>query len=108
MAARRWPTGWRGIARFRSWPDDCPALLLIAPHPDDETLGFGATAAMLQSRGVNVQVVSVSDGGGAYPNLSPMERTWLEQTRRTELLRRDKPSRSEAPHLSGAARRKPV
>jgi LmbE family N-acetylglucosaminyl deacetylase len=66
---------------------DCPALLLVAPHPDDETLGFGATAATLQSRGVDVQVVSVSDGGGAYPDLSPLEGTWLERTRRSELLR---------------------
>ena len=65
---------------------DCPALLLVAPHPDDETLGFGATAATLQSRGVEVGVVSVSDGGGAYASLSPLERTWLEQTRRSELL----------------------
>ena len=21
--------------------DECPALVLVAPHPDDETLGFG-------------------------------------------------------------------
>jgi LmbE family N-acetylglucosaminyl deacetylase len=95
LAARPVADGGTPVADWMAWdrafPElslyDCPALLLIAPHPDDETLGFGATAAMLQSRGVNVQVVSVSDGGGAYPNLSPMERTWLEQTRRTELLR---------------------
>jgi LmbE family N-acetylglucosaminyl deacetylase len=66
---------------------DRPALLLVAPHPDDETLGFGATAATLRPRGVDVHVVSVSDGGGAYPDLSPLERTWLERTRRPELLR---------------------
>ena len=79
-------TAWRRT--FPVWSlHNCPALLLVAPHPDDETLGFGATAAVLQSRGVNVQVVSVSDGGGAYPNLSPLERARLEQTRRTELRR---------------------
>jgi LmbE family N-acetylglucosaminyl deacetylase len=75
----------------RAFPElglhDCPALLLVAPHPDDETLGFGATAAMLQSRGVDVRVISVSDGGGAYPQYSRLERTWLERTRRSELLR---------------------
>ena len=74
----------------RAFPElrlhDCPALLLVAPHPDDETLGFGATAATLQSRGIDVRVVSVSDGGGAYPDLSPLERTWLEQIRRSELF----------------------
>src|SRR5258705_13606732 len=41
-------------------PARLPALLLVARHPDDETLGFGATAAALQSRGVDVHVVSVS------------------------------------------------
>ena len=70
--------------------DDCPGLVLVAPHPDDETLGFGATAATLRARGVDVQVVSVSDGGGAYPGLSPLERTWLERDRRAELLRATK------------------
>jgi len=78
--------GWR-----RPFPeldlDDCPALVLVAPHPDDETLGFGATAATLRSRGIDVQVVSVSDGGGAVPGLSRVERTWLEGARRAELHR---------------------
>jgi LmbE family N-acetylglucosaminyl deacetylase len=78
--------GWR-----RGFPeldlDDCPGLVLVAPHPDDETLGFGATAATLRSRGVDVQVVSVSDGGGALPELSRRERTWLERDRRAELHR---------------------
>ena len=79
-------TAWR--RPFPVWSlHNCPALLLVAAHPDDETLGFGATAATLASRGVDVQVVSVSDGGRAYPDSSPLERTWLERTRRSELLR---------------------
>lgn len=67
--------------------DGCPALVVVSPHPDDETLGLGATMATLQARGVPVQVVSVSDGGGAYPALSPLERRWLERDRRAELHR---------------------
>jgi LmbE family N-acetylglucosaminyl deacetylase len=66
---------------------DCPGLVIVAPHPDDETLGLGATAAQLAAAGVDVQMVAVSDGGGAYPDLSPFERTQLEHTRRTELSR---------------------
>ena len=79
-------TGWR-----REFPelnlDECPALVLVAPHPDDETLGFGATAATLRSRGIDVQVVSVTDGGGAFPELSRREREWLASDRRAELQR---------------------
>lgn len=65
----------------------CPGLLVVAPHPDDETLGLGATAALLRDRGVDVQVVSVSDGGAAHPGLSPFDRNRLEHTRRSELRR---------------------
>jgi LmbE family N-acetylglucosaminyl deacetylase len=64
---------------------DCPALVVVAPHPDDETLGFGATAAMARSMGIDVTVVAVTDGGGSVPGLSELERTWLEKTRRVEM-----------------------
>ncbi|MEU0494652.1 PIG-L family deacetylase [Mycobacterium sp. NPDC006124] len=64
---------------------ECPALVVVAPHPDDETLGFGATASLLRSRGVDVTVVSVTDGGGSVPGLSPVERRWLERERRDEM-----------------------
>jgi LmbE family N-acetylglucosaminyl deacetylase len=78
---------WRN--RGREFPvldlSECPALVLVAPHPDDETLGFGATASMLRSRGVDVSVVAVTDGGGSVPGLSPLERKWLERDRRAEV-----------------------
>ena len=48
-------------------------MTVIAPHPDDETLGLGATMATLCDAGVDVQVVSVSDGGAAYPGLELMQ-----------------------------------
>jgi len=65
----------------------CNGLVVVAPHPDDETLGLGATAAHLVASGVKVQVVSVSDGGAAQLGASPVDRTRLETTRRGELLR---------------------
>lgn len=40
--------------------------LVVAPHPDDETFGCGATIARLRAGGVDVRVVFVS-GGGASP-----------------------------------------
>lgn len=42
--------------------DECAGLVVVAPHPDDETLGIGATAAQLAASGVPVQLVAVSDG----------------------------------------------
>ena len=85
--------GGTSVADWRDWVramptldlSDCPALVVVAPHPDDETLGFGATASLLQSRGVDVTVVAVTDGGGSVPGLSPVERQWLERERRDEL-----------------------
>lgn len=63
----------------------CPWLVVVAPHPDDETLGLGATIATLAAAGIGVDVVCVSDGGGAFPGLGARERTELEAIRRSEL-----------------------
>jgi LmbE family N-acetylglucosaminyl deacetylase len=60
---------------------------VVAAHPDDETLGMGATIAQLVAEGVDVRVVSVSDGGAADPDATPWEQTRLEATRRHELRR---------------------
>lgn len=65
--------------------DECAGLVVVAPHPDDETLGIGATAAQLAASGVPVQLVAVSDGGGADPAASAAERLTLEARRRDEL-----------------------
>ncbi|WP_425436653.1 PIG-L deacetylase family protein [Mycobacterium rhizamassiliense] len=65
----------------------CPGLVVAAAHPDDETLGLGAMIAQLVAAGVDVRVVSASDGGAADPNATRWERTRLEATRRHELRR---------------------
>jgi LmbE family N-acetylglucosaminyl deacetylase len=63
----------------------CAEMVVVAAHPDDETLGFGATSAMLAAMGVPVAVVSASDGGASQPGLSGPQRDRLEQVRRAEL-----------------------
>ena len=65
----------------------CPCLVVVAPHPDDETLGLGATTAQLVAAGVDVRVVSVSDGGAAHPGATLPDRRRLEAIRRHELRR---------------------
>lgn len=65
----------------------CPGLVVVAAHPDDETLGLGATIATLTAAGVRVDVVCVSDGGAAYPARSHRERCRLTRMRRFELAK---------------------
>jgi LmbE family N-acetylglucosaminyl deacetylase len=65
--------------------EHCPALILVAAHPDDETLGLGATAAQLAKRGVPVQVVAVTDGEAAYPQGLGGHKE-LARARRDELI----------------------
>jgi LmbE family N-acetylglucosaminyl deacetylase len=65
----------------------CRHLIVVGAHPDDETLGFGGTSAQLAAAGVDVQVVSVTDGGAAHADLSVFDRLELERTRRAELLK---------------------
>jgi LmbE family N-acetylglucosaminyl deacetylase len=52
-------------------------LVVIAPHPDDETLGAGGTIARFAAEGVEVSVLIVS---GHLPPLYPPDA--FEQTRR--------------------------
>jgi LmbE family N-acetylglucosaminyl deacetylase len=66
---------------------ECPRLVVVAPHPDDETLGLGAMIAQLIASGVGVQAVVVSDGGAAHPGATLSARLRLEATRRHELRR---------------------
>lgn len=43
-----------------------PALV-VAPHPDDETLGCGGAIALLRSLNCDVQVLVISDGTLSHP-----------------------------------------
>lgn len=65
----------------------CRRLIVVGPHPDDETLGVGAMTAQLVASGASVQVVSVSDGGAARPDASHSGRLRMEATRKHELCR---------------------
>ncbi len=43
-------------------------VLVIAPHPDDETLAAGGFIAAARRRGLAVTVAAVTDGENAYPD----------------------------------------
>lgn len=42
--------------------------LVVAPHPDDDTLGCGGAIALLRRAGLPVHVLFVSDGAASHPN----------------------------------------
>jgi len=64
---------------------DCGEVVVVAAHPDDETLGFGAAASTLAGRGARVRVVVVTDGSASQPGMTPKQRRRLAQQRRHEL-----------------------
>ncbi len=41
-------------------------LLIVAPHPDDESLGCGGLIAAARAKGVDVRLIVVSDGVGSH------------------------------------------
>ena len=48
------------------WQPPMVPTLVVAPHPDDETLGTGGLIARLRGAGVPVSVAAVTDGEHAY------------------------------------------
>lgn len=48
--------------------DGAASMLVLAPHPDDESLGCGALIAACAAEGRSVHVVVVSDGRFSHPH----------------------------------------
>jgi LmbE family N-acetylglucosaminyl deacetylase/SAM-dependent methyltransferase len=61
-------------------------VLVVAPHPDDETLGAGGLIATAADVGLPVHVVLVSRGEGSHPH-SPTTTSDQLRVRRTEEFR---------------------
>ena len=72
-------------------PNDAPLValpafrhvLVLAPHPDDETIGVGGTIARLARTGAQVQVVVVTDGEATIG--SPYRRVETARRRQAEV-----------------------
>lgn len=59
-------------------------VLVVAPHPDDETLGCGGAIAQLQQLGYPVQVLVISDGTQSHPLSQQYPAPQLQQLRQSE------------------------
>jgi LmbE family N-acetylglucosaminyl deacetylase len=46
---------------------ECRPFVVIAPHPDDESLACGGLLALASCEGVRAAIVVVSDGAGSHP-----------------------------------------
>ena len=58
---------WASILNnLPEWNPPLLPLLVISPHPDDETLGAGGLIAKLRRLGVEAGVIAVTDGEHAY------------------------------------------
>jgi LmbE family N-acetylglucosaminyl deacetylase len=59
-------------------------IVVIAPHPDDESLGCGGLIAEACAKGVSASVIVVSDGTGSHPRSRMFPRTRLRALREAE------------------------
>lgn len=77
----------RVLARGRDRTDalGTGSALVLAPHPDDETLGCGALIARRRSAGSTVRVVIAADGSSSHP-ASLIDPAALVALRREESL----------------------
>ena len=72
---------WAGVcARLGAfvWPA-CRRVVVVSPHPDDETYGAGGLIGVAVGMGLSVTIIAVTDGEAAYPHPD------LARVRRVEL-----------------------
>jgi LmbE family N-acetylglucosaminyl deacetylase len=60
------------------------SVLIVAPHPDDETLGCGGAIALLRSQGCPVRVLVITDGTQSHPRSVKYPPSRLQQLRQQE------------------------
>ena len=61
-------------------------MVVVAPHPDDESLGCGGLIAEAVQDDIAVRVIIVSDGIGSHPNSLEYPAPRLKALRETETL----------------------
>lgn len=64
-------SAWRAaIATLPAWdlPSDA-SVVVVSPHPDDETLGLGGTLQRLVAGHANIDLVAVTDGEASHPHV---------------------------------------
>ena len=80
-------THWlESLRQIPNWDAPMAPTIVLAPHPDDETLGAGGLIARLRSQGIPVTIVAVTDGENAYVDAPTLGATRVAE--QTEALAR--------------------
>lgn len=82
--ALRIAEGWPAAASLDALASGPGGFLVLAPHPDDESIGCGGLIAECVARGRPVQVAILSDGGASHPNSASFPRPRLAVLRQEE------------------------
>ncbi|WP_433558587.1 PIG-L family deacetylase [Pseudonocardia xinjiangensis] len=83
------PGSWSDAIRAHRLPpfdvDAHDRVVVVAAHPDDETLGAAGVLRALHAAGAVITLVVATDGEAAYPGLGEAARRELGTARRAEL-----------------------
>lgn len=71
----------------QAWLATVPRLVVVSPHPDDETLGCGGLIAEARALDIPVRVVAVTDGEACYAGDPAWPPARTRAVRRRELVR---------------------
>jgi LmbE family N-acetylglucosaminyl deacetylase/SAM-dependent methyltransferase len=77
--------GWRARAETLTLTG-CARLIVLAAHPDDETLGAGGLIAAAAARGLPITVIIATNGEASHPNSPTHTPADLAAIRRVEVL----------------------
>jgi LmbE family N-acetylglucosaminyl deacetylase len=84
---RAW-SEWGGLERCETWTPPPPRgsgrVVVVAPHPDDETLAAGGVLQLLGAAGWSLTVVLVTDGEASHAQWEPDGPDGLARVRRAE------------------------
>jgi LmbE family N-acetylglucosaminyl deacetylase/SAM-dependent methyltransferase len=83
------PAAWIDALHEHHPPRFDPAahhrVVVVAAHPDDETVGAGGALRAMHRAGAQITIVVATDGEAAYPDLDAAARRDLARVRRAEL-----------------------
>lgn len=79
---------WRETLQpIPTWNPPNIRTVIVAPHPDDETLGTGGLIETLRQLDTEVTIVAVTDGENAYPNEEDLGLGQVRRQEQTEALK---------------------